>query len=155
MEKVNENAQYVDYEVDVAGEYDRAVIFRLTYIINESRFYAIVTDTKTDWTEEISPIPDETAKFMLGADTYYELKGKGITRQMTNDLLDKATELGYRACGKRWPSDFDGAHHVAESRKDLPYDAMGDYSNIEPSKEQERLDKFNKNNPTNNLQDLM
>lgn len=138
MELVNKNAHYVDYEVDVAGDENRAVIFRLTYIINESRFYAIVTDTKTDWTEEISPIPDETAKFMLGADTYYELKGKGITRQMTNDLLDKAKELGYRACGKSWPSDFDGVHHVAE-----------------PSKEQERLDNFNKNNPTNNLQDLM
>ena len=54
-----------------------------------------------------------------------------------------------------FPNDFDGAHHVVESRKDLPYDAMGDYSNIEPSKEQERLDNFNKNNPTNNLQDLM
>ena len=53
---------------------------------------------------------------MLGADTYYELKGKGITRQMTNDLLDKATELGYRACGKRWPSDFDGAHHVNKAQ---------------------------------------
>jgi hypothetical protein len=138
MELVNKNADYVDYEVDVSGDENRAVIFRLTYIINESRFYATVTDTKTDWTEEISPIPDETAKFMLGADIYYELKGRGITRQMTNDLLDKAKELGYRACGKRWPSDFDGAHHVAE-----------------PSKEQERLDKFNKNNPTNNLQDLM
>ena len=112
MEKVNENAQYIDYEVDVAGDENRAVIFRLTYIIDESRFYAIVTDTKTDWTEEISPIPDEIAKFMLGEDTYYKLKGKGITRQMTNDLLDKAKELGYRACGKRWPSDFDGAHHV-------------------------------------------
>ena len=112
MEKVNENAQYIDYEVDVAGDENRAVIFRLTYIIDESRFYAIATDTKTDWTEEISPIPDEIAKFMLGEDTYYKLKGKGITRQMTNDLLDKATELGYRACGKRWPSDFDGAHHV-------------------------------------------
>ena len=135
MELVNKNADYADYEVDIVGDENRAVIFRLTYIINESRFYAIVTDTKTDWTEEISPIPDETAKFMLGADTYYELKGKGITRQMTNDLLDKATELGYRACGKRWPSDFDGAHHV--------------------NKEQERLDNFNKNNPTNNLQDLM
>ena len=135
MEKVNENGHYIDYEVDVAGDENRAVIFRLTYIINKSRFYAIVTDTKTDWIGEISPIPDETAKFMLGADTYYELKGKGITREMTNDLLDKATELGYRACGKRWPSDFDGAHHV--------------------NKEQERLDNFNKNNPTNNLQDLM
>tara|TARA_R100000152_G_C6681944_1_gene115598 strand:+ start:37 stop:444 length:408 start_codon:yes stop_codon:yes gene_type:complete len=135
MELVNKNAHYVDYEVDVAGDDNRAVIFRLTYIINKSRFYAIVTDTKTDWIGEISPIPDETAKFMLGADTYYELKGKGITRQMTNDLLDKATELGYRACGKSWPSDFDGAHHV--------------------NKEQERLDNFNKNNPTNNLQDLM
>ena len=135
MEKVNENGHYVDYEVDIAGDENRAVI-RLTYIINKSRFYAIVTDTKTDWTGEISPIPDdETAKFMLGADTYYELKGKGITRQMTNDLLDKATELANRACGKRWPSDFDGAHHV--------------------NKEQERLDNFNKNNPTNNLQDLM
>lgn len=135
MELVNKNAHYVDYEVDVAGDDNRAVIFRLTYIINKSRFYAIVTDTKTDWIGEISPIPDETAKFMLGADTYYELKGKGITRQMTNDLLDKATELGYRACGKSWPSDFDGVHHV--------------------NKEQERLDNFNKNNPTNNLQDLM
>lgn len=112
MEKVNENAQYIDYEVDVAGDENRAVIFRLTYIIDESRFYAIVTDTKTDWTEEISPIPDEIAKFMLGEGTYYKLKGKGITREMTNDLLDKAKELGYRACGKSWPSDFDGAHHV-------------------------------------------
>ena len=37
-----------------------------------------------------------------------------------------------------FPNDFDGAHHVAEF-----------------SKEQERLDNFNKNNPTNNLQDLM
>jgi len=76
MEKVNENGDYIDYEVDVAGDDKRAVIFRLTYIINESRFYAIVTDTETDWTEEISPIPDETAKFMLGADTYFELKGR-------------------------------------------------------------------------------
>ncbi len=58
-----------------------------------------------------------------------------ITREMADELLDKAQELGYRACGKRWPSDFDGAHHV--------------------NKEQERLDNFNKNNPTNNLQDLM
>jgi len=135
MKLINKNAHYVDYEVDVVGDENRAVIFRLTYIINESRFYAIVTDTKTEWVEEISQIPDETAKFMLGADTYYELKGKGITRQMTNDLLDKATELGCRACGKRWPSEFNGAHHV--------------------NKEQERLDNFNKNNPTNNLQDLM
>ena len=60
---------------------------------------------------------------------------ESITREMANDLLDKVTELGYRACGKRWPSDFDGAHHV--------------------NKEQERLDKFNKDNPTDNLQDLM
>tara|TARA_S200002703_G_scaffold139025_1_gene129544 strand:- start:1 stop:369 length:369 start_codon:yes stop_codon:yes gene_type:complete len=122
MKLINKNADYVDYEVDVVGDENRAVIFRLTYIINESRFYAIVTDTKTEWVEEISQeeisqIPDETAKFMLGADTYYELKGKGITRR------------------KRWPSDFDGAHHV--------------------NKEQERLNNFNKNNPTNNLQDLM
>ena len=138
MKLVNKNAHYIDYEVDISGDENRAVIFRLTYIINESIFYAIVTDTKTEWVEEISQIPDETAKFMLGADTYYELKGKGITRQMTNDLLDKAKELGYRACGKSWSSDFDGVHHVAE-----------------PSKEQERLDNFNKNNPTNNLQDLM
>jgi len=58
-----------------------------------------------------------------------------ITREMADELLDKAQELGYRACGKRWPSDFDGAHHV--------------------NKEQERLDNFNKNNPTNNLQDLI
>lgn len=88
FEKVNENADYVDYEVDIAGDENRAVIFRLSYIINESRFYATVTDTKTgELAGEISPIPDETAKFMLGADTYYELKGKGITRQMTNDLL--------------------------------------------------------------------
>jgi hypothetical protein len=114
MEKINENAQYVDYEVDVAGDENRAVIFRLTYIINESRFYAIVTDTKTDWTEEISPIPDETAKFMLGENTYYELKGRGITREMTNDLLDKAKELGHRASNMSWPNDFDGAHHVAD-----------------------------------------
>lgn len=65
------------------------------------------------------------------------------------------SESKYKYKYKKWPSDFDGAHHVAESRKGLPYDAMGDYSNIEPSKEQERLDNFNKNNPTSNLQDLM
>ena len=126
MEKVNENAQYVDYEVDVAGDENRGVIFRLTYIIDESRFYAIVTDTKTDWTEEISPIPDETVKFMLGEDAYYELKGKTYS---WNESSLPCSPVKY------WPSDFDGAHHV--------------------NKEQERLDKFNKNNPTNNLQDLM
>ena len=135
MEKVNENAHYVDFETELAGDNDRGILFRLTYIVEESRYYASVYDSGSAWEGEVSPFPDETAKFMLGADTYYELKGKGITREMTNDLLDKATELGYRACGKRWPSDFDGAHHV--------------------NKEQERLDKFNKNNPTNNLQDLM
>ena len=68
---------------------------------------------------------------------------------LASELLSKFAEY------KSWPSDFDGAHDVVESRKGLPYDAMGDYSNIEPSKEQERLDNFNKNNPTNNLQDLM
>ena len=35
MEKVNENGHYVDYEVDIAGDENRAVIFRLTYIINK------------------------------------------------------------------------------------------------------------------------
>lgn len=74
-----------------------------------------------------------------------------ITREMAEEILDKARELGALS----YPRDFDGAHHVAESRKDLPYDAMGDYSNIEPNKAQERLDKFNKDNPTDNLQDLI
>ena len=76
---------------------------------------------------------------------------KSITTQMCEDVLDKARELGALS----YPRDFDGAHHVVESRKDLPHDAMGDYSNIESNKAQERLDKFNKDNPVDNLQDLM
>tara|TARA_R110000851_G_scaffold10028_1_gene36683 strand:+ start:497 stop:904 length:408 start_codon:yes stop_codon:yes gene_type:complete len=78
---------------------------------------------------------------------------KSVTTQMCEDVLDKARELGALS----YPRDFDGAHHVkVEARKDLPYDAMGDHSQVEPSnKEQERLDKFNKDNPTDNLQDLM
>ena len=68
---------------------------------------------------------------------------------LASELLSKFAEY------KSWPSEFDGAHDVLEWRRSLPYDAMGDYSNVEPSKEQQRLDNFNKNNPTNNLQDLM
>ena len=48
---------------------------------------------------------------------------------LASELLSKFAEY------KSWPSEFDGAHHV--------------------NKEQERLDNFNKNNPTNNLQDSM
>jgi len=54
-----------------------------------------------------------------------------IVTEMAEDLLAQAEKMGY----KRFPTDFDGAHHV--------------------NKEQERLDKFNKDNPTDNLQDLM
>jgi hypothetical protein len=56
---------------------------------------------------------------------------KSITTQMCEDVLDKARELGALS----YPRDFDGAHHV--------------------NKAQERLDKFNKDNPVDNLQDLM
>ena len=56
---------------------------------------------------------------------------KSITTQMCEDVLGKARELGALS----YPRDFDGAHHV--------------------NKGQERLDKFNKDNPTDNLQDLM
>ena len=58
---------------------------------------------------------------------------KGITTQMAEDLLDKAQELGHLSM--RFPRDFDGAHHV--------------------NNEQERLDKFNKTNKVDRLQDLM
>ena len=112
MELVNKNNDYVDFETELAGDNDRGILFRLTYIVEESRFYAYVYDSGSDWEGEISPFSDETAKFMLGEDTYHELKGEGITREMTNALLNKAKELGYRACGKNWPSDFDGAHHA-------------------------------------------
>jgi hypothetical protein len=64
---------------------------------------------------------------------YIEVVGevKSITTQMCEDVLDKARELGALS----YPRDFDGAHHV--------------------NKAQERLDKFNKDNPVDNLQDLM
>jgi hypothetical protein len=114
MELVNKNNDYVDFETELAGDNDRGILFRLTYIVEESRFYASIYDSGSDWEGEVSPFPDETAKFMLGENTYYELKGRGITREMTNDLLDKAKELGHRASNMSWPNDFDGAHHVAD-----------------------------------------
>ena len=48
---------------------------------------------------------------------------------LASELLSKFAEY------KSWPSDFDVAHHV--------------------NKEQERLDNFNKNNPTSNQQDII
>lgn len=88
MQLINKNNDYVDFETELAGDEYRGVLFRLTYIIEESRFYASIYDSGSDWEGEVSPFPDDTAKFMLGENTYYELKGRGITRKMVNDLLN-------------------------------------------------------------------
>jgi hypothetical protein len=116
MELVNKNNDYVDFETELAGNEDRGVLFRLTYIIEEGRFYGSIYDSGSDWEGEVSPFPDHTAKFMLGEDVYYNLKGKAITRKMANDLLDKAKELGHRTNGMSWPNDFDGVHHIKVER---------------------------------------
>ena len=58
---------------------------------------------------------------------------KSITTQMAEDLLK--LEIAEDLLDMRFPRDFDGAHHV--------------------NNEQERLDKFNKANKVDNLQDLM
>ena len=113
MELVNKNNDYVDFESELAGDENRGIIFRLTYVIEEGRFYGSVFDSGSDWEGEIPYFSDDTAKFMLGEETYYSLKGQAITRKMANDLLDKAKELGHRASNMSWPNDFDGAHHVA------------------------------------------
>ena len=42
MELVNKNNDYVDFETELAGDNDRGILFRLTYIVEESRFYASI-----------------------------------------------------------------------------------------------------------------
>ena len=68
-------------------------------------------------------------------ENYVEVVGevKSITTQMAEDLLK--LEIAEDLLGMRFPRDFDGAHHV--------------------NNEQERLDKFNKANKADKLQDLM
>ena len=105
-------------------------------------------------------IADEISKYIY--ESYHDREEMAIQLERVIHVVNLQALEGLSTMLKtkivsemNWPNDFDGAHHIAQSRKYLPYDAMGDYSNIEPSKEQARLDNFNKNNPTNNLQDLM
>jgi hypothetical protein len=66
---------------------------------------------------------------------------EGLIQQINRDINNKINDLIKRKGlhgkveGMKFPQDFDGAHHV--------------------NKAQERLDKFNKDNPVDNLQDLM
>ena len=88
-------------------------------------------------------IADEISKYIY--ESYHDreemaIQLEKIIQTVNLQVLERlSTMLKMKIVSEmNWPSDFDGAHYVAE-----------------PSKEQERLDNFNKNNPTNNLQDLM
>ena len=69
------DGKYIDYEGDIVGNDERGIRFVLTYVVEKDRFYAVVEDTAdSGFNEEISSVPHDVAKFMVGEEEYNKLK---------------------------------------------------------------------------------
>jgi hypothetical protein len=68
------------------------------------------------------------------------------------DIMDALEETHITACKIRWP-DGDIPNHVSDYRIKRPQSV--DEQHKQAYDAQERLDKFNKDNPVDRLQDLM
>jgi hypothetical protein len=74
MELTHQIDNYVDFEKELAGDEESSVIFRLTYIKDEKRFYGAIIDHRNDTEIEISDVSENTARFLIGEDAFKALK---------------------------------------------------------------------------------
>ena len=68
------DGKYIDYEGDIVGNKERGIRFVLTYVVNDDRFYANISDTRELVDEMIESIDHDVAKFMIGEEEYNKLK---------------------------------------------------------------------------------
>lgn len=66
MELVQNIDNYIDFEVEIAGDEYRSVILLVTYIKDEKRFYGLIVDHGTGAEREIKDLPESTAHFLIG-----------------------------------------------------------------------------------------
>lgn len=75
--QIQTTEDYIDFRGDdLVGDRDRGVYSCLTFDRDARNWYITIRDTGNDFTGDISDVPEETVKFMIGEDAFNQITNK-------------------------------------------------------------------------------